>query len=66
MGFLSDFGKTLLNDITKKCEDIEKWKSIYRNMSYEELKSEYKSGSWKTPDSRRFAFQAICKEKNII
>lgn len=66
MGFLSDLGKTLLNDITKKCEDSEQWKSIYRNMSYEELKSEYKSGSWKFTESQRAAFQAICKEKNIL
>jgi len=66
MGFLSDFGKALLNDTIKKCEDFEKWKNIYRNMSYEELKREYKSGNWKFTESQRAAFQAICKEKNIL
>jgi len=35
-------------------------------MSYEELKREYKSGNWKFTESQRAAFQAICKEKNIL
>lgn len=60
-----DITKANEHYLIKVCTNRKIRNQDYRNMSYEELKSEYRSGSWKTADARRFAFQAICKEKNI-